>query len=321
MLRRVGIGCGVAVSTIVGNHYYQYSQKYDPMKGVTTSDLDRYIHPNLSVDLQRNVGLLLANGFQRLFLLFQGDFQIHGIDELRKNIYDRDDNVPVITVGNHCSYLDGSFLANFLCQKNLLGFPVTKGSPWVSCTYHVFFGHLGTILGCLNSIPTISKNISNESMDNKIQWWSSLDLMKHILSKKRWLHLFPEGAIFQEYRRNKDGCYVNKVGNSSKPHDVCGPFQWGVAKLVCAYPETKVVCVGHAGLENIMTYVNDDSDVQWSFFQPISIRVGKSLNFADMIQQFRDEGRQDNELYVAITDIIREETMGLRKTALEDVKK
>ena len=317
MLRRIGIGIGTGTSALVANHCYRSTQIYDPHKGITTQDMDQYLNPSLSTRVETNFSFNIFDNLAKTLLLFQGDFQIHGKENLEKYVYNRGDT-PIITAANHSSYLDFLILplishANIFNTLNLIN------SPWTATTFHVLYGNLRTLIAHGQIIPTISNNVVNE-LNDKIKPWSSFELMKYVLQHKRWLHLFPEGRIYQEFRRNEQGSYVSSSGLTSKPHDVCGPFQWGIAKLVCAYPDTKVLCFGHAGLENIMTYLNFNYDTKWSFFQPISVRIGKPLEFKEMIQQFRDEGRQDSELYVAITNIIREETMCLRKQALEDIK-
>lgn len=115
-----------------------------------------------------------------------------------------------------------------------------------------------------------------------------------LLSKGKWLHVFPEGRVnmTKEYIRLK----------------------WGVGQMIYKSPVLPIVVpICHVGMETILPneppyYLRSGQKVTFNFGEPIDLKT--------LVLNLRESNATDEEARKAITDKIEEELYKLQKNTL-----
>lgn len=115
-----------------------------------------------------------------------------------------------------------------------------------------------------------------------------------LLSKGKWLHLFPEGRVnmYKEYIRLK----------------------WGVGQMIYESPVIPIVVpICHVGMETILPnqppyYLRSGRKVTFNFGEPIDLK--------ELVLKLRKSNATEEESRKAITDKIEEELYKLKRDTI-----
>lgn len=115
-----------------------------------------------------------------------------------------------------------------------------------------------------------------------------------LLSKGKWLHVFPEGRV------NMSKEYIR--------------LKWGVGQMIYKSPITPIVVpICHVGMETILPneppyYLRCGRKVTFNFGEPIDLK--------ELITNLKESNASDEEARKAITDKIEQELYKLKQDTL-----
>ena len=213
-----------------------------------------------------------------LMFYYSNAFSIVGSSDnhssLLSLILAKDPEVTVLTVSNHCCTLDDPILFGKLLP------PFTSASfnnqRWSLCSQEVCFKNpaLSTFFGAGKVLP-IKRGAG-------IDQRHLLDFSRKAAKGGQWLHLFPEGKIYQSGTLGAD--YY--LARSDKRAASIGRMKWGTGKVVAHCPKKLVVVpFHHAGMEGVIPQY---ATGQLKTVMPVgpntaTLRVGVPLTFGDLV--------------------------------------
>lgn len=124
----------------------------------------------------------------------------------------------------------------------------------------------------------------------------SVDHLAALLRSGEWVHLFPEGKVWQaENTYDVKAGFTLPSGRKAPPHRHLGPFKWGVGRVVAdaslPLPPSQRPCVlpfYHLGMQNVFP-MNEDNLCR-SFVpttgNELRVVVGEPLRFDDLLEEY-----------------------------------
>ncbi|KAJ1982599.1 Lyso-phosphatidylcholine acyltransferase [Dimargaris xerosporica] len=205
------------------------------------------------------VVLTLVAMISKLFMCFYTDTEVVNRDTLVDILDDRMAKPrPLITVANHVSALDDPLLWGFLPMRQLLDREKVR---WCLAARELLFTNpIATTFFTLGQTMPLLRGAGI--------FQPYLDAALERLNRNKWVHLFPEGKIFQS--------------------SDLGQFRWGVARLVMEAQITPIVVpIWHSGMDKVMP-LNRTLHVP-VLGQKLKVVVGEPLDFAPLLARARAE--------------------------------
>jgi 1-acyl-sn-glycerol-3-phosphate acyltransferase len=110
-----------------------------------------------------------------------------------------------------------------------------------------------------------------------------------------WVHIFPEGRIWQDNSspsRDFMGCLFSPSGRLAPPLTKLGPLKWGTAKIIADAEECPVIIpIYHFGMEEILPQNKLNKVISWipRTGCHIFIKVGDPIKVDDLIQTYKEK--------------------------------
>jgi monolysocardiolipin acyltransferase len=208
----------------------------------------------------------------------------HRLDDLILN--DREDDTPLITVANHTSTLDDPGLVSAILPW---GARVShRRMRWGICTEEICFANpgLGSFFAAGKALPIQRGGSIHQK---------GLATLLDKLNRGDWVHVFPEGRVWQEGGtplRDAEGRWCSGSGRCSLPHVKVGPMKWGIGKLIANAEKTPIVLpYFHMGMNDVMP-----QDANNQLFGPpqffvntrITVKFGEPVVVADLLDKYHD---------------------------------
>jgi 1-acyl-sn-glycerol-3-phosphate acyltransferase len=205
---------------------------------------------------------------------------------------------PLITVSNHISLVDDPSGMSTLVPHSVR--MSANKMRWGVCsegecnTRGTFFATLASVG---NTLP-IQRGAG--------LYQQGMSAISDKLDQGEWVHLFPEGRIWQEFgktKRTPDGRWCLPSTRCSAPWVKLGPFKWGVGKLI-ANAEVLPIVVPYFqyGLHNVVPQRGADDGIRDDaprLGQDVTFKVGDPVEVLDLIKAYhhgaiqRAMGRQE----------------------------
>ena len=217
------------------------------------------------------------------------------------------DTETLLTVSNHCSTLDDPVL--FGCLMPGLKSWNYEHLRWSLCSQEICFKNpfLAAFFGGGKVLPikrgeAIRHEATNKHslptryfVTNSFASWSLalgagldqpmlLDFCRRAAQGGQWIHLFPEGKIFQS---GSLGAEYYRARSDERAREI-GRLKWGAGKVVAHCPKKLlVVPFHHLAMEGINPQ-REDGELRTHVPQggnDVSLRVGKYIGFDDLIEE------------------------------------
>ncbi|KAJ1444948.1 hypothetical protein M885DRAFT_551422 [Pelagophyceae sp. CCMP2097] len=275
-------------------------------------------------------------GVATIVLKWQNDFVRHRFNPLEDAVEDstvedeaylalceavRSKSVGLLTLSNHASVFDDPLLLAALLPPALSANPANMRLS--VCSQEICFRHfvVASLCGLGRTIPIKRGGGLDQS---------ALSKLGSELHKGGWVHLFPEGHVYQSGRlgRDREGEVLTERPAATRAE--LGLLKWGAAKLI-AHSSTPILVVPyvHSGLERVMPYAPGGGvKLPWSVGGKLSATVGSAIDFSDLISdhetkhvllKFDSKSKllppsnfQDKALYRKITDRIETRLLELQ---------
>ena len=191
----------------------------------------------------------------------------------------------LLTLCNHASVFDDPPLVSALLPFRLAA--DARAARWAACAQEVCFSRgvlLSTLAGAGKALP--------------IKRGGGVGQLGPQLAKLdggRWVHLFPEGHVFQSGVIGRDDDVCSRVGSGAgRPPDVfadIGGLKWGAAVLAAhARRAPLVVPFHHRGMENVMPFADDGSRKTKPPLprvgNAVAVRVGAAVDVDDLVTAY-----------------------------------
>lgn len=233
--------------------------------------------PSLPIFYQiaQHVVIFLTASLTRMFLVYGGEFRIihdANYDNFLNKVIARKTGESLITVSNHRSMLDdpaimGSLLPyhiNILPQYNRVSVCAQDYcfNPKLPLAIHAFEGAGKTL-------PLWRGGGINQQLLH--------DFSRHVAAGE-WIHVFPEGGIWQ----------TNELGGRMNGREkLIGKLKWGVGKLI-AHSPTPVIVIPffHVGTETIIPQHPVTKVIESPIPRPghkVRVKFGSEIDFSDLI--------------------------------------
>lgn len=214
------------------------------------------------------------------------DVDVVDLEKLRSVTLSDRGGRGLVTVCNHHSTFDDPGLVSLI-----IPFRVRAQSQKMRvgvCSEELCFANplTGTFIGLGNGLPI--------QRGGSIHQKAIADLGKR-LAKGGWVHIFPEGRVWQEGGsplRDAEGKWCSPSGRCTPPYKKVGPFKWGVGKVI-ANSETLPVVVPfyHSGMDKVMP---QDSNNQLLSTMPsvgkkITVQIGDPIDCAPLVRRYHEE--------------------------------
>ncbi|GMI22425.1 hypothetical protein TeGR_g13340 [Tetraparma gracilis] len=212
-----------------------------------------------------------------------GDARRHA--RLVEAIAKRDPAKTVLTVSNHCCTLDDPILFGKLLPPALAG--EARSQRWSLCSQEVCFRNpaLATFFGAGKVLP-IKRGVGVDQPQ-------LLDFARKAAQGGQWLHLFPEGKIYQSGSLAADYFLARSDGRAAE----IGRMKWGAGKIIAHCPRRMVVVpFHHAGMEGVVpqyetghlktTMPMGGHDGEGA---TVTARFGEPIEFGDLIEEHERE--------------------------------
>lgn len=192
----------------------------------------------------------------------------------------------LLTVSNHCSVLDDPFLLGAILPMPLA--MNAQKARWSTCSQEVCFSRgalLSSFFGAGKTLP-IKRGGGIEQ--------PALATLGDKLAKGDWVHLFPEGHVYQDgtVGRGRGSHSQNERDEATRRR--IGLLKRGTAKLIAHAPTPLLVIpFVHRGMDQLMPYDTTgkcESKI-WKVNKAVNVKVGEPIDFQDLIDQHeRDYG-------------------------------
>eukprot|EP01138_Halocafeteria_seosinensis_P006694 gb/GECG01006843.1/.p1 GENE.gb/GECG01006843.1/~~gb/GECG01006843.1/.p1 ORF type:complete len:472 (+),score=40.12 gb/GECG01006843.1/:1-1416(+) len=201
---------------------------------------------------------------------------------------------PLLTVSNHTSVLDDPGAISLVVPTSVRWQP--SKMRWSVCSEEYCFPTpaMSSFFSCGNGIP-IQRGASIYQL--------GMAKLAHKLDEGCWVHLFPEGRIWQETGhppRDSMGRWCSPSARCGKPNTKVGPMKWGVGKLIANSDVTPVVVpFFHLGMDELAPQnkqnniykgqsLRDPSGVPGSIFKgsKVIIKIGDPVDCVDLIRNY-----------------------------------
>merc|ERR1712130_71690 len=201
----------------------------------------------------------------------------NGVARFRSYLLERGDDVGLLTVSNHQSTLDDPFV---LCSLT----PFLSEKRWDMCAEKVC--HKNVFSNCIVGMGNVVPVLRGAGIEQ-----NGVDTLIHKLNNGKWVHIFPEGRIWQ---KNAHSVNMGYSSPSGQRRATCGrnlgPLKWGVGKIIA---ETKVPLIVlpffHTGMDEAMPLT---AESKCAYLLPsagnnIHVIVGEPMQFDDLITAHR----------------------------------
>lgn len=192
---------------------------------------------------------------------------------------------PLVTVSNHESMVDDPSGMSTMVPHSVRMSPYRM--RWGACSEYQCYRRgeaFATMVTAGNTLPM--------QVGASMYQWGMAGLADK-LDEGEWVHLFPEGRIWQEFgktRRREDGRWCLPSGRCSAPWLKLGPFKWGVGKLIANSAVVPIVVPYFTmGLSTFMPQRSKDDDLREDaprFGSDITFKVGDPVEVADLIKAY-----------------------------------
>jgi monolysocardiolipin acyltransferase len=231
--------------------------------------------------------------YSRGVMLGLNDTSIKGNEELERIIHDearRERNQGLITVMNHVTTIDDpAAVAIFLSPADMT-IHARERARWTMCATDRCFRNpfVSKVLSWGKVIPVErGKGIHQPGMDRAVE----------LLEDGDWINVFPEG------RRSRTG-------------KLQIPLRAGVGRLVADAKVCPVVVpVVHRGIEQVLPR---GAWLPLTSGKPMTVRVGKPIEFGPLVSRLRAQGTSEAEVYEAVTAEIQAAMLELEEEAETD---
>jgi len=198
---------------------------------------------------------------------------------------------PLLTVSNHISLVDDPSGLSTLVPHSVRA--SAHKMRWGVCsesecnTRGTFFAALASTG---NTLP-IQRSAG--------LYQQAMTAISEKLDAGEWVHIFPEGRIWQEFgktKRSENGRWCLPSGRCSAPWVKLGPFKWGVGKLI-ANAEVLPIVVPYFqyGLHNVVPQRGLDDGIRDDaprIGQHVTFKVGDPVDVADLIKEYHHRAIQ-----------------------------
>lgn len=256
--------------------------------------------------------------------------EVRGAHRFRKAWAQRGER-PLLTVCNHHSCLDEILVPRLLSDW---GF-VPNGSSamrWTLCRHDVCFKSelMASYFGAQKALP-VMRGAGLEQ--------PSVTLMAKKLVRGGWVHLYPEGRIWQ--CAPVGGASLRPDGSAYEAPPWQQPYRpylrWGVGRIVAEAPVSpRIVAYYHTGMADLQPQgSHDERLLSWRprTGNEIVIQVGEPFDVDDLLQaheetvtRLRARGADDvtlrrarHALYSDITQRVHDELLGLERSLRGDL--
>ena len=182
----------------------------------------------------------------------------------------------LLTVSNHCSTLDDPILFGSI----LPGFSswVPSNLRWSLCSQEICFKR--PVLAAFFGAGKVMPIKRGHGIDQPL----FLKFSRRAAAGGQWLHMFPEGKIFQSGKLGAEYFNERSAGDASS----IGRLKWGVGKLVAHCPVRMVVLpFHHVGMEGIVPqYETGELKTRLPLGgNSVTVRFGEEIDFSDLIDE------------------------------------
>ncbi len=205
---------------------------------------------------------------------------MHNSDKLVKLLRTRD--APVVTVANHHSCMDEPLLwpailgVRDVWNHRLMRWALAAHDICFSNRIHAAFFAYG------KSIPVVR--------GAGLQQPGVAFCAERLAHDNAWAHLYPEGRVNYEKRPMR--------------------LKWGVGHLVATAPKTPVlVPVYHLGMDDVLPMKRPYIP---RLFKKVTCVVGEPIPVEGVLAEMRTKGASDEEIRIAITNLVEESFERLR---------
>jgi len=221
--------------------------------------------------------------FSKIFIKWFNKAKVYNLVSFDKAI-NRPKHIPLITVSNHDSCFDDPGIWAALGWKNLI---MSNKMRWALaandiCFTNPFCAHFFMLGQC---VPTIrGAGVYQEAVKFGVE----------LLSKGKWLHIFPEGRV------NMSKTYIR--------------LKWGVGQMIYESPIIPIVVpICHVGMETILPneppyYLRTGRKVTFNFGEPIDLK--------GLVSKLKESNVTEEEARRLITEKIEEELYKLQKDTI-----
>ena len=215
----------------------------------------------LGKDVLRSIQLGSLGAFARFWLEFLNSATVYDNEKLFKAVYGRPPGQGLITVSNHNSELDDPCMIATISRTALL--LDSKHMRWVFCAADVCFKNAmsSAFFGNGKALP-LRRGGGIEQPE--------LMAAVHRLDKGDWVHIFPEGRVFQRQRGEM------------------GPMRAGVGKMVAEAQQAPLILpIYHLGMEKIRPIGRPPQ-----IGHHADIIVGDPIRVDDLMRKHRELGSE-----------------------------
>lgn len=225
----------------------------------------------------------LVSLLSRAFLTHLNDVVVYDQHKLHEALLHRPRGMPLLTVANHASTLDDPGLVSVLVPTSVL--MDHNAMRWGLCSQELCFpsAALAAFFGAGKVLP-IRRGETVEQPE--------LQVFGRRFRHGDWLHIFPEGRVWQEVGsppRDAHARQVSSEGRNGKPYSKLGPLKWGVGRLVLeASPRPLILPFFHMGMEAVMPQDenNDLISMVPTRGNRVHVLVGDPVDVADIAREY-----------------------------------
>lgn len=229
--------------------------------------------------ISRQVILFFGVTLGRLWLTMAGKFSIKDDANYRnfvEQVLARDPDTPLMTVSNHRSLIDDPCIFSSLLPyyQNIQ----PRYIRYSLCAQEYCFNDAAlpslvhAIAGAGKVLPILRGAGINQPL--------LLDYA-HLLAASHWVHMYPEGGIWQ---------LPELGGRKGKRAEEVGKLKWGVGKLIAHCPKKpKVIVLYFSGLDTAIPQHPETKRVESVIPKPghqVRVRFSEEIVFDDLIEQY-----------------------------------
>ena len=219
----------------------------------------------------------------KAYFMFSGTWRCYGKDVLLEAVTGRPAGQGLLTVCNHNSVADDPFVFSVPLPARLALQPdfVRVGT----CAEEICFKSklLATFFGAVQTLPLERGAGLGQPM---------LEHLAIMLSKGRWVHIFPEGRT------------VNEAGGGRK----LGALRWGVGKLVVKGNRPVVLPLYHTGMQDVLPQHPMSNKLLSPLPQlgkSVTMLVGQPLDLRKLIQMHQRARREARGRLDGLVDLAK----------------